>query len=122
MKKLIGVLVAVVAMVGIVGVMPSVVSADAVGSAMDGLNAAGGNNDNRTLQGSFQSIVNMLLFLIGAVAVIMIIIGGFKYVTANGDSSAITSAKNTILYSVIGIVVAIMAYAIVNFVLVSFTK
>ena len=47
----------------------------------------------------------------------MIIIGGIKYVTSNGDSSGVTSAKNTILYAVVGLVVAVMAYTIVNFVL-----
>jgi hypothetical protein len=50
----------------------------------------------------------------------MIVIGGIKYTTSNGDSSAITSAKNTILYSVVGLVVAILAFAIVNFVLGAF--
>ena len=69
-----------------------------------------------TLNDTLKSIVNVLLFIIGAVAVIMIVIGGIKYTTSNGDSSAVTSAKNTILYSVIGLVIALMAYAIINFV------
>lgn len=63
-----------------------------------------------------QDIVNVLLLLIGAISVIMIVIGGFKYVTSNGDQNSIASAKNTILYAVIGLIVAIMASAIVNFV------
>jgi len=67
-----------------------------------------------------KKIVNLLLYVIGAVAVIMIVVGGIKYVVSNGDSSAVTSAKNTIFYAVIGIVVAILAYAIVNFVITSF--
>lgn len=71
--------------------------------------------------GVFTTIVNVLLFIIGAVAVIMLIIGGIRYVVSGGDSGAVTSAKNTILYAVIGIIVAILAYAIVNFVLTSFT-
>lgn len=67
--------------------------------------------------GSFgQNIVNTMLFVLGIVAVVMIIFGGFKYVTANGDASKISSAKNTILYSVVGLVVAIMAWGIVTFV------
>lgn len=64
-----------------------------------------------------QTIVNILLFVLGAIAVIMIVIGGIKYTTSNGDASALTSAKNTILYSVVGLVIALLAYAIVNFVL-----
>lgn len=63
----------------------------------------------------FQTIANILLILIGAVAVIMLIIGGFRYVTSAGDSSAIEGAKNTILYAIIGIVVAFLAYAAVDF-------
>ena len=63
------------------------------------------------------NIVNTIIFLIGSVAVIMIIVGGLKYVTSAGDSSAVNGAKNTILYAVVGMVVSVMAYAIVNFVL-----
>ena len=70
----------------------------------------------------FQTVTNVLLFLIGAVSVIMLIVGGLRYVLSNGDSSAVTSAKNTILYAVIGIIVALLAYAIVNFVVGSFTS
>ena len=63
------------------------------------------------------SVVNILMFILGAVSTIMIVIGGIKYVTSNGDSSSIQSAKNTIMYAVIGLVVAISASAIVAFVL-----
>ncbi len=66
--------------------------------------------------GIFETVSKVLLFVIGAVSVIMLIIGGFRYVVSQGDSSAVTSAKNTILYSVIGLVVAILAYAAVDFV------
>ncbi len=65
--------------------------------------------------------VNVLLFVIGALSVIMIIYGGIRYVTSGGDQGAITSAKNTIMYSVVGLVVAILAYAIVNFVIARLT-
>ncbi|MFZ1410182.1 MAG: pilin [Micropruina sp.] len=68
----------------------------------------------------FQTITNVLLFIIGAVSVVMLIIGGFRYTVSQGDSSALTSAKNTILYSIIGIIVALLAYGIVNFVIGSF--
>lgn len=66
--------------------------------------------------GLFLTITNILLFIIGAVSVVMIVIGGIRYVVSGGDQGAITSAKNTILYAIIGIVVTIGAYAIVNFV------
>ncbi|HWZ65685.1 MAG TPA: hypothetical protein VNX65_02715 [Patescibacteria group bacterium] len=66
--------------------------------------------------GLFTLIANILLFIIGAVAVIMLIIGGIRYVLSAGDQGAVTSAKNTILYAVIGIVVAFVAFAAVTFV------
>ena len=56
------------------------------------------------------------MFLVGAVAVIMLIVGGFRYVTSNGDQNSVTTAKNTIMYALIGIIVAFLAYAAVNFV------
>jgi hypothetical protein len=65
----------------------------------------------------FKTITNILLFLIGAISVIMLIIGGVRYVVSGGDSSAVTGAKNTILYAIVGIIVAILAYALVNFVI-----
>lgn len=69
--------------------------------------------------GIFKVIINALLFLIGIVSVIMLIIGGFKYTTSNGSQEAVSSAKNTIMYAIIGIVVAVLAFAIVNWVLTS---
>jgi hypothetical protein len=70
--------------------------------------------------GVFKTVTNVLLFIIGAISVIMLIIGGIRYVVSGGDSAAVTSAKNTILYAVVGIVVAILAFALVNFVITSF--
>lgn len=64
----------------------------------------------------FVTVTNVLLFVIGAVAVIMLIIGGVRYVVSAGDQAAVTGAKNTIMYAIIGIVVAFLAYAAVNFV------
>lgn len=64
----------------------------------------------------FSTVTNILLFLVGAIAVIMLIIGGFRYVTSNGDQNSVTGAKNTIMYALIGIVVAFLAFAAVNFV------
>jgi uncharacterized membrane protein len=66
--------------------------------------------------GVFITVTNILLFIIGAIAVVMLIIGGIRYVVSAGDQNAVTSAKNTILYAIIGIVVAFLAYAAVNFI------
>ena len=64
-----------------------------------------------------QNIVNLLIYALGIICVIVIIIAGIMYATAAGDSNQITKAKNAILYAVVGLVVALMAYGIVNFVL-----
>lgn len=73
-----------------------------------------GNDDFATIVGR---VISLFLFVLGIGAVFMIIFGGFRYVTSNGDSGKLEGAKNTILYSVVGLVVAIFAYALVNFVL-----
>lgn len=62
-------------------------------------------------------IVNIFSVIVGIVAVIMIIVGGFKYITSGGDSGNVTGAKNTILYAIIGLVVVALAQFIVKFVL-----
>lgn len=81
------------------------------------------NPGNTTdLPGMIKTIINVLLFVIGAVSVIMIVVGGIKYTTSNGDSNAVKSAKDTILYAIIGVVVSLLAFAIVNFVVTYFAK
>ncbi len=91
----------------------------------DGADAGQGEDQPDNLfgqNGIFRTITNVLLFLIGAISVIMLIIGGIKYTVSGGDSSAVTSAKNTILYAIVGIIVAILAFAVVNFVIDSFVS
>ena len=66
----------------------------------------------------FKNIVNILLFIIGAVSVIMLIYGGIRYTTSGGNANSVTAAKNTIMYSIIGLVVAILAFAVVQFVVI----
>lgn len=80
-----------------------------------------GDQSNADLSDIFTTIVNVLLFVIGAISVIMLIIGGIRYTISGGDSGAVTAAKNTILYAIIGLIVAFLAFAIVNFVVGSFT-
>ena len=73
--------------------------------------------DANDLNGIIQMIVNAIIFVIGIVAVIMIILGGISYATSQGDPGKVKKGKDTILYGIIGLVVALLAYAIVNFVL-----
>lgn len=109
-------------------VAPAQVSAQEAGQRVACKGAGGTWSDGKCIKpgedagvaGVVKTIANALLGIIGAVAVIMIIIGGFRYVVSAGDSSAIESAKNTILYAIIGIVVAASAYAAVRFIVTQF--
>jgi hypothetical protein len=95
----------------------------AVGTISDGANAARGSQQPVNLFGDtgvFSTISSVLLFIVGAIAVIMIVIGGLRYVISGGDASQVQAAKNTILYALVGIIIAILAYAAVNFVISSF--
>lgn len=67
-------------------------------------------------EGIFSRIIEILLFLVGAISVVMLIIGGIRYVLSSGDQNAVTAAKNTILYAIIGLVVAFLAFGAVRFV------
>ncbi len=69
-----------------------------------------------TMQTYITKIVNGLLYVLGAVSVIVIIFAGVFYTTSVGDPKMVEKAKNTLMYAVIGLVVALLAYAIVNFV------
>ena len=76
-----------------------------------------GNTTTDDLPTVIQTIINVILFIIGAIGVIMVIIGGIMYTTSGGDAAAVKKAKDTILYAVIGLVIAFLAFAIVNFVI-----
>ena len=63
------------------------------------------------------SLISLLSWAIGVVAVFMIIVGGFKYITSGGDSAGVTAAKNTILYAIIGLIIVALSQLIVRFIL-----
>ena len=99
------------------------------------LNAAGeciakieGTNQKRAVGAQFCSsegkvndlvtnIVNIFSIVVGIVAVIMIIVGGFKFITSGGDSAKVTSSRNTIIYAIVGLIIVALAQTIVKFVL-----
>lgn len=68
-------------------------------------------------KGLIKTVVNVLLWAVGVLSVIMIIFSGFRYITSSGDASKTKSAQSTLIYSVVGLIVAIMAWAIVNMVI-----
>ena len=78
------------------------------------------DDDGRSLNSvtyTLRNIINILLYVAGIIAVVIVVIAGFRFVTSNGDAAQVSKAKNTIIYALVGLVVAIMAYAIVNFIL-----
>ena len=79
--------------------------ATASGQTSDGLNAL------------ITKIINIFSVIVGVVAVIMIIWGGFRYITSGGDSNNVGAAKNTILYAIVGLIIVALAQVIVRFVL-----
>lgn len=119
MKKIKLMTLSIIALLGVVAVTPHYALASPASEIKDGVTASGGGGQP-TLGAQIKTLVNVLLFILGAIAVVMIVIGGIRYSTSNGDSGSIKTAKDTILYAVIGLIVAIMAYAIVNFVVGSF--
>jgi hypothetical protein len=116
--------------------VPVAVAADAADSngcgtntanqAAQGASEASGNdvncNDNSagdasSLTSLAKNIVNIFSIIVGAVAVIMIIYGGFRYITSGGDSNSVGSAKNTLIYAIVGLIIVALAQIIVRFVL-----
>lgn len=99
------------------------ISDEAKSAACEGIGGATGQNSchtgaaGSTVRSLLSTVLNILSWIIGIVAVFMIIIGGFKFITSSGDSSGVQSARNTIIYALVGLVVAALAQAIVNFVL-----
>lgn len=92
------------------------VSASAADQIKVGSESTGQSSGGTTLEQGVETVINLLLFLIGIIAVIAIIIGGIRYTTSNGDAGQTKAAKDTILYAIVGLIVAIMAYAIVRWV------
>jgi hypothetical protein len=82
---------------------------------LEGAGTTGASCDGeKEINNIFASAVKILSIIVGAVAVIMILFGGLKYITSSGDPSKVASAKNTILYAILGVIVAVLAQVIVN--------
>lgn len=102
--------------IGAVALSPTSVSAVEVFEECQEQNSSVCTGQN-SAPNMIEIVINTLLYVLGMVAVLMIVIGGIRYTTSNGNPSQVKAAKDTILYSVVGLVVAILAYTIVNFVL-----
>jgi hypothetical protein len=105
-------------LIGVATFVPShTVSADAKSQITEGFKTAGGDPATDNFNLKISSVVSVLMYILGVLSVIMIIVGGIRYTASNGDAGRIKAAKDTITYAVVGLVVAILAYAIVNFVI-----
>lgn len=108
----VGVLVAVPA--SAINVFDSCAAEKAKPAAEQSPVCAEANTDS--INNPIQSVIGLLLFAIGTISIVMIIVGGIRYVISNGEAARIKTAKDTILYAVIGLIVSMLAYVIVNFV------
>ena len=112
----------VVVILGLGSALPALASADTAKQTVCQTLGAGADCTQNT-QGSvslnsiIKTVINIFSFVIGVVAVIMIMISGYRFVTSGGDSSKVSSARSTITYALVGIVVAALAQGIVRFVL-----
>ena len=89
-------------------------------SVQEGANAARADGMPTELigdNGVFSRLTNTILLIVGLISVIMLVYGGLRYILSGGDSKKVTDAKNTILYAIIGLIISLLAFAIVNFVL-----
>ncbi|HSX06238.1 MAG TPA: pilin [Candidatus Saccharimonadia bacterium] len=124
-----------VAFFGLGSMMPALVSADppvtipqpqtaqqAVCQTLDPADTTNTCKDKNpkgslSIDSIIKTIVNIFSFVIGVVAVIMIMVSGYRYISSGGDSSKVASARSTITYAIIGLVVTALAQGIVRFVL-----
>lgn len=74
----------------------------------------GGPAGATSIGGLILSIINIALLIVGSVSVLFLIIGGFRYVTAEGSEDRAESAKNTMLHSIIGLVIVLLSFVIVR--------
>lgn len=80
-------------------------------------NCAKANDATVQINHLIHTVINLLSVIVGVVAVIMIIVGGLRYITSGGSDTGVTSAKNTILYAIIGLIIVALAQVLVRFVL-----
>jgi cytochrome bd-type quinol oxidase subunit 2 len=100
--------------------LPTIVLADAKTDVCQGIALTGADcstSADPQVDKTIKLVINILSIIVGVAAVIMIIIGGLKYITSQGEGSNTAGAKNTILYAIIGLVIVALAQVIVVFVL-----
>jgi hypothetical protein len=120
MKRL-GVILASIPASVAIAALKATVSAAQIRTGVEAAHSEGQPREIFVEGGIFTTAVDLLLFIVGVVAVVMIIFGGFRYIISGGNASSVTAAKNTILYAIVGVIIALLSYAIVDFVVESFS-
>ena len=90
------------------------------GCATQGVDSTGNQqsgNATESISSLATTVINLFSWVVGIISVIMVIVGGFQYITSGGDSGKVTTAKNTIMYALIGIVIVALSQVMVQFVL-----
>ena len=125
MKKRLSIL-AFALVIGAVGILlfdaaPALAQTGAKNQVCQGVSAVGGGSGcgggGTSVEAIIKTAVEILSWVVGVVSIIMVIVSGFKYVASGGDSGKISSAKNTLIYALIGLAVAALAQVLVGFVL-----
>jgi len=120
MKKIVIMFTVIASLLSPFALSPAFVSADAFGSSEAKSQACSGINgctSTTSLDTIVKAVLRILSIVAGIASVIMIVISGFKYITSGGDSGKISSAKNTLVYAIIGIIVVAFAQTISQFVI-----
>lgn len=125
-KTVVSIAIMICAVFGLATLSTVSLSSNVSAQVSDGIGAATTSEmEGRKIDGDsglVKSVVNILLWVIGILSIIMIIFSGIRYVTSSGDASKTKAAQNTLIYSVVGLIVAIMAWAIVDLVVNKFAS
>ena len=88
--------------------------------ALQGATELGGSCSGKTITapgGLVTTIVNVITYVAGVIVIFMIIFAGFRYITSTGDANKVNSAKNTLIYAIVGIIIIVMAQVIVHYII-----
>ena len=87
------------------------------GANLSNTDGSCGTGNARKIEDTIKFIINLLSFVVGVAAVVVMILSGLKFITAGGDANSISQAKNGIIYAIVGLIVAALAQVIVRYVL-----
>jgi hypothetical protein len=92
------------------------------GQVLQGVGQSGSNCDDAGVEGAISAVIRILSLIAGIAAIIMVVYAGLKYITSGGDASKIGTAKNTLIYALVGVAIAALAQFLVHFVFTAATE